>query len=118
MKETNNLLYIYLQRKLLQATNQVTSSKGFITEESRNERIEELQKDGRLNLELDFTQAKQVLNKWHNIPNKIVIPIIYIMRDLELLEIKGKFNHMKIRIINIHKGRLISKTNQLYSICF
>lgn len=116
--ETNNLLYIYLQRKLLEAANGITAKRGFLSEDQKIEKIDELKDAGKLVTEMPFTEAKKVLNYWHNIANKVVVPCLYVMRDLELIEIEGKYNHMKVKIVNVHRGNLIKETNKMYSVCF
>lgn len=115
--DTNNLLYIYLQRKLLEAANGIHAKRGALSENDRSSKIDELQENGKLNIEIPFATARQHINEHYNIPLKLTTPILYIMRDLELVEITGKFNHMKLKIINIKRGNLIQQTNKLYSIC-
>lgn len=115
--EKVNILYLYLQRKLLEAANELYAKKGFLYEEQRWEEIESRKKNGKLVSEMHFSVARQHLNEHYNIPLKLCTPILYELKNLELAEIEGKQQHMKIRLINIHKGRLIDKTNKIYQIC-
>jgi hypothetical protein len=124
--DKNNILYVYLQKKLLEAANGISNKKlsrkaySHDLQIQRDNMIEDLKKNGKLQTELPFLQAFELLNRGYNLPSNMVTPILYIMRDMELLNIEGKYNHMKIKIINIHKGRMIQKTNTLYKIagCF
>lgn len=117
MVEKINILYIYLQRKLLEATNGIFAKQGYLSEEERWQEIQSLKKDGRLITEISFAKARQHLNEHYNIPLRLATPILYELRNLELAKIEGKYNHMKIIIINVNKGRLIDQTNKIYQIC-
>lgn len=116
MRDLSNLLYIYLQKKLLYSINNISTKRS--DEEDIEKQIELLKSEGRLISEIPFSKARQIINEYHNIPSNLTTPILYIMRDLKLLKIEGKFQSMKVQIINIHKGKLLSKPNKIYSICF
>lgn len=115
--DTNNILYIYLQRKLLEAANGIHAKRGALSEQDRARQIDDLKANGKLHCELPFATARQHINEHYNIPLRLATPTLYVMRDLKLIEIEGKFNHMKVRIINIKKGNLLQESNKLYSIC-
>lgn len=113
-KQHNNLLYFFLQRKLLEAVNNINFK---MNEESKITLLDELKDSGKLKTELSFKEAKVILNKYHNIPYRVLVPCLYVMKNLELIEITGQFNHMKVKVINIHRGNFIKDSNKLYSIC-
>ena len=116
--EKTNILYLYLQRKLLEAANNIHAKNGYRDEKNRIDAINNLKEIGKLNVELKFGDAQKVLAKHHNISSRVITPILYEMRNLNLIKIEGYTNHLKVKIINIHKGKLIDQSNKLYRICF
>lgn len=118
MVEKINILYLYLQRRLLEAANNIDANNGRVTQDKRFQMIEDLKSQGKLNTEINFADVKKLLRKSNNLPFNITIVALYAMQDLELLKIEGKYNHMKVRLINIHKGRFIEHSNKIYKICF
>jgi len=116
-KDINNLLYIYLQRKLLHSVNNIISKSCKMSEEEKDKFISDLISNNKLIVNIPFVEARKIINKYYNIPLNLTTPILYIMQDLELIKIDGKFQSMKIEIINISKGKLISQSNKLYSVC-
>lgn len=88
-----------------------------MSEDEKDKFINRLITDKRLIVHIPFVEARKIINKYYNIPLKLTTPILYIMQDLQLIKIDGKFQSMKIEIINISKGKLISQSNKLYSVC-
>lgn len=62
---------------------------------------------------LPYKEAKQVLNKWHNVPDKFVCAILKELELLDLVKIEGRFNNMKVRIKNISKAKILYNPSKL-----
>lgn len=87
-KKIHYVVYLYFQRKLSEHCDQL----GYIT----------------------YAEAKNFLVDAYHTPKSLVTPVLKEMERIKLIKTEGKYNNLKIKVINKHRNHILDNNSRLY----
>lgn len=88
MEKIKNVVYLYFQKKISEHTD------GFNY--------------------IDLSDARKLLTNGFHTPKNLTSPIFKEMERLKLIKLEGKYNNLKIKIINENKNKILDNPSRLY----